>query len=132
MPCEIQPSLLLSLDALDESTEAVEVSNVPIDSNLGLFSVELSNREADASLSREYQKAGHEKESNEIENSPVSFDKMKMAGAELFISDTVAAATIKVRNDLTRRFSDLSFKVYEDMKWLDPQNWVYDDREYGN
>ena len=47
---------------------------------------------------------------------------MKMDRAECFISDAVAAAIAKLKDNLTDRFSDFLSKVYQDMKWLNPQN----------
>ena len=91
LPCEIQPSLLLTLDRFDESIEVKEVGDVPIDSKLRFFSIEKSDREATASISREYKQAGH--------------------GAEFFISDAVVAAIAKLKDNLTDRFSDFSSKV---------------------
>ena len=60
LPCEIQPSPLI-LEGLDELSEVKEVDDVPIDTDLSFFSGEVNNKEVDASISREYKKAGHQK-----------------------------------------------------------------------
>ncbi len=133
LPCEIQPSLLLTLEGLDELTNAKEVNDVPIDSNLLYFSFEANDGDATASMSREYQQSGNEKrKERNKEFITVTVGGMQMNGAEFLISDTIGAVAIKLRENLIDRFSDFSSKVYQDMKWLDPQNWQYDNKEYGN
>ena len=133
LPCEIQPSLLLTLEGLDELTNAKEVNDVPIDSNLRYFSVEASDGDATASISIEYQQSGNEKrKERNKEFTTVTVDGMQITGDEVLISDTIGAVAIKLRENLVDRFSDFSSKVYQDMKWLDPQNWQYDNKEYGN
>lgn len=133
LPCEIQPSLLLTLKGLDELTEAKELNDVPIDSNLRYFSVDVNDGNATVSMSREYQQAGNEKrKERKREFTTVTVDGMQMIGAEFSISDTIGAVATNLRENLKDRFSDFSSKVYQDMKWLDPQNWLYDDKDYGN
>lgn len=136
LPCEIRPSLKLTLEGLAEIVEARESGEVELDSNLRFFVIDESQDNAgqpQCTISREYPEAGNElcKPGNR-KYITISTTGMKLGGAKVEVPKEGSDVASKLSTLLEERFSEFTKEgVYQNMKWIDPQYWDGNNKSYG-